>query len=338
LRFFLACWEGLVAELMTGWTGLIRLIGLYNYTPWNRSCTSSYRSITSTRSHHPTNGPTTNNNPPLPRPPRRNSLKLEVGWVEALRRRWKVLGILDEVLVKTEREERGGAEAGVEEVEGADGFRLDPLKEEDVDTDKDEVEQDEGKGAFGETGESARKRLIDGQLILTVLRNSFTRPGLQDDLDYRLRLVRLFRTYPTGLRIKLLRCIYENMNQGALARNVTARRVVLESRLFDRAYDPESGEDQGQVLSDPLKGESERVVLVPGEERVRVVGEIVKKIKAEQDVERVVRQEKGEEAWVSWRQQWEEVAGEWILRWAGRMTDDEEDLVSRASSVQMMGE
>ena len=255
-------------------------------------------------------------------------IKLEVGWVEALRRRWKVLGILDEVLVKTENNDDDGVD-----VEGAEGFTLDPLKEEDDETDPIDQGRDQGKGAFGQTGESARKKLVDGQLVLTVLRNSFARPGLRESLDYRLRLVHLFRKYPTGLRTKLLGCVYESMRDDPLDRDHTARRVRSEAKLFDRTYDPEVDEQQmqdGQAVSHPVRGESDRIVLARGEEKVRTISEIIKTMKAVQDVEAVLDDGKrGQEARIAWRREWEEEVGEWILRWAGRMSDDEEDLVSR---------
>lgn len=252
-------------------------------------------------------------------------IKLEVGWVEALRRRWKVLGILEEV-------QGGGSKSKVNgqvdvEMEGGEGFKLDPLKEESEDDDDD----DAGKGAFGETGESARKQLVDGQLVLTVLRNSFTRPELADDLDYRLRLIHLFRSYPTGLRKVLLRCVYESLDGEGLKGDRTARRVKIESTLFDREYDPEVDESnvvEGTRIIDPVKGESDRSVLPRGEEKVKIISGIVNALKATQDVEQDILLRKGEEGRMVWRREWEEEVGLWILRWAGRMTGDEEDLVS----------
>jgi U3 small nucleolar RNA-associated protein 6 len=249
-------------------------------------------------------------------------IKLEVGWVEALRRRWRVLGILDEVERGVKKEDG--------EVEGAEGFQLDPPTN-DADADADAAhaddERDTGKGAFGESGESARKQLVDGQLVLTVLNNSFTRPGLKDDLGYRLRLIELFRGYPTGLRGKLLDCVYGNIKAiPGLRRDYMARRVVLESGLFDRVYDPEVDEREvGVKVVDPVMGESGRIA-VEGEEKVKVISRVVNAFKADQeDVEgELVEGEERER----WRAGWDEVVGDWILRWAGRMREDEDDLVS----------
>ena len=244
-------------------------------------------------------------------------IKLEVGWVEALRRRWRVLGILDEV-------ERGVKKEV--EVEGGEGFQLDPPTNDGDDDNANDDERDTGKGAFGESGESARKQLVDGQLVLTVLNNSFARPGLRNDLGYRLRLIQLFRGYPTGLRDKLLRCVYGDMMQTpGLRRDCTARRVVLESGLFDRVYDPEVDEREvGVKLVHPVEGESERIA-VEGEEKVKVISRVVKALKADQeDVEGELVGEERER----WRAAWDEVVGDWILRWAGRMREDENDLVS----------
>lgn len=253
-------------------------------------------------------------------------IKLEVGWVEALRRRWRVLGILDDV-------ERGvGKKEAEAEVEGAEGFELDPPT-------KDAEEQDDrdtGMGAFGESGESARKQLINGQLVLTVLNNSFNRPGLAHDLGYRLRLIELFRTYPTGLRRKLLDCVYESMRADERLRgDWTARRVRVECGLFDRGYDPEVDEREvGEVVRGRVEGEGERVVVM-GEEKVRMISRVVEKLRGRQDdVEDLllVREERER-----WRAGWDEVVGDWILRWAGRMKEDEDDLVSPAGRSFRLG-
>jgi U3 small nucleolar RNA-associated protein 6 len=240
-------------------------------------------------------------------------VKLEVGWVEALRRRWKVLGILDEVV--------GGVKQEVDDardIEGGEGFETNPAIE-----NEDGMEEDEGKGAFGAGGEDARKRLTNGDLILTVLKNSFGRSGLKDNLSYRLRLLELFRDYPSGLRSRLLKAVYESMRSSqTLVKDCTARRIWIEAELFDAKYDPNVSDEIEQPAGyAPIEGEGKRVVL-HGEALVLAIAKVVKGLKGKQEIESALEATELSQ----WRAQWEETVGLWLLRWTSR-TQGNDDLV-----------
>lgn len=216
-------------------------------------------------------------------------IKLEVGWVEALRRRWKVLGIDLAGDTEDAKKMEADVQAGLP--------RPDSSAE----------EPDLGQNAFGESGEAARKAIISGDLVITVLRSAFSNSSLGTDLEFHLQLVALFRRYPTGLRPRLLECVYEHMQQEpTLKWNPVARRTILERTLFDAPYDPEADAKR-----------SEGDVVVQGEELVAELGKVVKALRAPVG-----------EAPEGWTRTWNEEVGMWLLRWADRMSDNQ-DLVSR---------
>lgn len=256
-------------------------------------------------------------------------VKLELGWVEALRRRWNVLGILDQVMSQDHSDKTIDAA----QVEGGQDFTLDPTDNSQRNGDEDEMETvDEGAGAFGSTGEDARKQLINGDLVLTILQSSFKRDGLQNNLDYYLRLLDLLRQYPTGLRMLLLDHVYEAMETGPyrLRQNTTARRVWIERALFDAPYDPEEDERLSSIQPHhylpTVKGEGSRVVL-SGKDLVMAVADIVKRLQAEQDIEGLIEVERGEVGARLWRKQWHAEVVAWLGRWAERLSENQ-DLVS----------
>lgn len=225
-----------------------------------------------------------------------------------------MLGILDSVT---------GADTGAELKDGVEG--AEGLGDEDVVP----VETDMGQGAFGSSGEAARRQIINGDLIITVLQNSFNRSELGSSLNFHLRLIELLRVYPTGLRSRLLGEVYANLRD-RLGRDYTARRIVLEKDLFDQAYPvPETDESVAQpedYEESRVKGEASKVA-VDGGKLVTVLAGAIKAMKVEQDEEKTL----GEDERQKWRRGWEDVIGAFLLRWAGR-ADENEDLVSSSGS------
>lgn len=224
----------------------------------------------------------------------REYIKLEIGWVEALRRRWKVLGI-----------DLAGEDASAEEKMEADvqaGL-------------EDSAEEDLGANAFGQDGEAARKSIIRGDLIITVLESAFSDPTLSKDLDFHLDLLHLLRTYPTGLRPRLLDAVHAHFSaEPAFEWNPVARITTLSRTLYEAPYDPEH---------DPAKARTESAaedpVVLHGQALVMELGKIVKALRKP-----VVGAPEGFE------QAWTEHVGLWLLEWAGKMSQNE-DLVCRCA-------
>lgn len=242
----------------------------------------------------------------------REYIKLEIGWVEALRRRWKVLGIDVDLA--------GGASEQDEKMDLDVQAGL-PAQEDD---DEDAAL---GQHAFGASGEVARKAIIRGDLIITVLSSTFTHPVLGNDLDFHLSLIHLFRRYPTGLRLRLLDAVYEHIEHAsALHWNPVAQRTVIERALYDAPYDPEQeSKYRGEAQ------EEERVVLT-GEALVAELGKIVKRLRAKGSEEQVDSDRPQD-----WEQKWNEEVGLWLLRWAGHeQVVDNEALVSRSRSTRLI--
>ncbi|WWD16198.1 hypothetical protein CI109_100624 [Kwoniella shandongensis] len=211
----------------------------------------------------------------------REYIKLELGWVEALRRRWKVLGLKDglDVAAPTAEDYDGDVEALVG-----------------------------GEGAFGPEGEDARKAILTGQLVVHALTSALeaipsntTRTETEGDgMTFREELLQLFRHYPSPLRTKCLGVMYDDLDIIAKGNDTMAARAKLLSltrNLYDRTYQEEVEEDQGQVV---LEG----VGLV--EEMGRIGKEIRKSAKGGQGT-----------AWL-------EVAGEWLVDQIDDCADNEQ--------------
>ena len=152
----------------------------------------------------------------------REYIKLELQWVEVLRRRWKVLGI--------------GSDAGPEGIVG-------------------------GEGAFGEGGEEARKAILAGQLVLQAIRSALDGvpadeaeqlSGEKSGMAFRQSLLDLFRTYPSPLRTNCLGVVYADLDKVSGAQQGHARLIGLTKGLYDRAYDP--AEDKLPAGAVVLKG------------------------------------------------------------------------------------
>lgn len=214
----------------------------------------------------------------------REYIKLEIGWVEALRRRWKVLGI-----------DLGGDE-GAEKMDEDVAAGLEG--------------EDLGANAFGSDGEKARKSIIKGDLIITVLQSAFSNPVLGKSLAFHTDLLHLLRTYPTGLRPRLLDAVYTHLEEEpSFTFNPVARKTLLERTLYDTPYDPEKDTKHRspETADDP--------VVLHGQELVQQLGEIVKQFRNP-----VPGAPEG------WGSTWNEQVGLWLLHWAQRMSSNE-DLV-----------
>ncbi|TYJ52795.1 hypothetical protein B9479_006599 [Cryptococcus floricola] len=148
-------------------------------------------------------------------------VKIELGWVEALRRRWKVLGIND-INSKGKQVEESEFEGDIDALRG-------------------------GEGAFGEEGEEARKQILSGQLVIHALTSALKaiKPeavieGKKDGgMWYRQTLLDLFRGYPSPLRAKCLGVVYNELEEIATSVSEAASqaRLLSVSRgLFEKPY------------------------------------------------------------------------------------------------------
>ncbi|WVQ78625.1 hypothetical protein IAT38_000711 [Cryptococcus sp. DSM 104549] len=205
-------------------------------------------------------------------------IKIELGWVEALRRRWKVLGI----------KENGGAGAEAEPTEGYEG-------------DADALAG--GEGAFGPEGEDARRAILAGQLVVHALTSALKaiKPGDRTSIGdrgmvFRGDLLKLFRRYPSPLRARCLDVLHEELGQIAVQQegevSAAARLLNISRKLHEKSY--EEGEtpvaDGEYVLS--------------GLELVEEYGKIGKEIR------KVAKELKS--------QGWTTEAGEWLMDEMGR--------------------
>ncbi|WVQ69785.1 uncharacterized protein L199_008005 [Kwoniella botswanensis] len=214
----------------------------------------------------------------------REYVKLELGWVEALRRRWKVLGIKDQ-------------------------DQNTPSQDEDTEIDQDALRG--GEGAFGLEGEEARKSILAGELVIQALSSALesipatfasTEQEKLDGMGFRENLIQLFRSYPSPLRIKCLKVLYEDLQRICEQEDDTrmaakARLLLLIKSLYDREYNPED--------ETVKEGESvlEGVKLV--EELGRIGKEIRKTIKV-----------KGQ------HREWIEVVGLWLIEQIGKLYEN----------------
>lgn len=159
----------------------------------------------------------------------REYIKLELGWVEGLRRRWQVLGV------------------NIEPKSGPDG----------------EVDPDAltgGEGSFGPDGEDARKSILSGKLVIHALNSALTAiPATEPrGMEFRQDLLVTLRIYPSALRSKCLDVVYDDLRQissssssGAeieTSTKATARFAVVTKELYDRTYEPERKDEGGVVL------------------------------------------------------------------------------------------
>lgn len=134
-------------------------------------------------------------------------IKLELGWVEALRRRWNVLGINEDI---------------------------DPQS---VEADPDALRG--GEGSFGPDGEDARKQILAGQLVIHSIGSALKAIQGGKGLDFRLALVDLLRVYPSALRRKCLDVVYADLERIAEeggASGARARMAILTRGLYDAPY------------------------------------------------------------------------------------------------------
>jgi U3 small nucleolar RNA-associated protein 6 len=142
-------------------------------------------------------------------------IKLELGWVEALRRRWKVLGIDNS--------------DGTESVVG-------------------------GEGSFGPDGEDARKAILRGELVVQALNSALggIAGDTPEGLAFRQGLIGLLRVYPSQLRERCLEVIYEDLEKvvvGGGRLGAEARLISITRGLYDQKYDQDVAETGGIVKS-----------------------------------------------------------------------------------------
>ena len=152
----------------------------------------------------------------------REYIKLELGWVEALRRRWKLLGI-DET---------------------ADAQSPDSSA-------RDDRESLDGQGSFGPEGEEARKAILAGQLVMHAIQSALEAIPMQGDAGFREGLLGILRLYPSKLRSKAMELVYGDLGEGSPEDGVAdarARLLVLTRRLYDGAYESGRKEKAGIIL------------------------------------------------------------------------------------------
>lgn len=182
----------------------------------------------------------------------REYVKLELGWVEALRRRWRLLGI----------DLKKGADAETDENFDGDAAALAG-----------------GDGAFGEEGEEARRAILSGQLVVHALEQALKevpakgheedQGELLDGVAFRTNMLTMLRSYPSPLRKKALGVVYADLEKIAAAGGVegsNARLALTIRSLYDREY--EAGEPK---IDGPV---------VAGVELVEALGAIGKEIRS----------------------------------------------------------
>lgn len=137
-------------------------------------------------------------------------IKLELGWVEALRRRWNVLGIADTI------------DAPANDSVNAEGMTG-------------------GEGSFGPDGEDARKSILSGQLVVHALDSALEAINGTEGLEFRLALLEMFRRYPSALRAKCLDAVYtdlEGIAKGEDESAAKAKLALMTKRMYDTVYVP----------------------------------------------------------------------------------------------------
>lgn len=180
-------------------------------------------------------------------------VKLELGWVEALRRRWAVLGIAP--------------------------------KEGDAEFDGDAAALAGGDGAFGPEGEDARRAILSGQLVLHALQSGLKKVtpeskeksenGVVTGMDFRDTMLTVLRTYPSPLRTKAIAAIYsdlEAISSRSDAAGAHARLLLITRPLYDLPY--ESGES----------APTENGIVLSGAELVDAIGKVGQRIRKEAKV------------------------------------------------------
>ena len=129
--------------------------------------------------------------------------------MEALRRRWNVLGIADTI--------DAPASSGVS------------------------AEMTGGEGSFGPEGEDARKSILSGQLVVHALESALEAIQEEDGLRFRLELLQMFRRYPSALRAKCLAAVcadLETIAKGDDESAAKAKLAVMTRGLYDMVYVP----------------------------------------------------------------------------------------------------
>ncbi|KAL7424258.1 U3 snoRNP protein [Cryptotrichosporon argae] len=158
-------------------------------------------------------------------------IKLELGWVEALRRRWAVLGIAGGT----------GANGGEGADEGNGRGQGQGTADELV-----------GEGSFGPEGEDARRQILRGELVVHALGGALEKVGDgTDGVAFRQQLLRVFHVYPSPLRARALDVVYDDLERLAAGPGrpaAMARLELLTRKLYDRPYDPQVKDEGGVVL------------------------------------------------------------------------------------------
>lgn len=136
----------------------------------------------------------------------REYIKLELQWVEVLRRRWKVLGI----------EGAAGEIVGGEGAFGQDG--------------------EEARKAIlgGQLVLQAVKSALEG----VPPDEPEALSGEGSGMAFRQGLLDMLRAYPSPLRMKCLEVVYADLQGVTGAQEGQARLLLLTKGLYDRPYDP----------------------------------------------------------------------------------------------------
>lgn len=130
--------------------------------------------------------------------------------MEALRRRWNVLGIADTI------------DAPANDSVNAEGMTG-------------------GEGSFGPDGEDARKSILSGQLVVHALDSALEAINGTEGLEFRLALLEMFRRYPSALRAKCLDAVYtdlEGIAKGGDESAAKAKLALMTKRMYDTIYVP----------------------------------------------------------------------------------------------------
>ena len=136
-------------------------------------------------------------------------IKLELGWVEGLRRRWNVLSI-------RVPDPPDGADVDPENFVG-------------------------GEGSFGPDGENARRAILSGQLAIQAISSALEAisPEADNGMAFRKDLLKLTHSYPSTLRLRCSQAVYtelDNHVQGESPIAAEAFLLRLTRGLRERPY------------------------------------------------------------------------------------------------------
>ncbi|KAH0827941.1 U3 small nucleolar RNA-associated protein 6-domain-containing protein [Lanmaoa asiatica] len=183
----------------------------------------------------------------------REYIRMELGFVEGMRRRWNVLGI------ETKEDEGAGVELDIDMDDNDETVVVDEQREKPPD---EVIAAEMG----GDKGEAARKAIMDGAIVKSALSSA---AKALPTAELFVELEALIRSYPCQphLRTALLDHVY-SLLQEALPNDPRAVKIHATRRLRELTFPREDGKDlvrddphfvDGEKLVDALQSANERL-------------------------------------------------------------------------------